>query len=772
MRLVVLGLIPFTVTAAGAEGATSATSRRPSPSAATTPEPPLEARAAIRRLFGTDTARRVVVTISGAESGRYDLGVAKGVVSVRAGSPVAAIRGVYAYLNKHGYASVSWEGKRVQLPRMLPDTHSTAQTALYRHRLYLNTCTYGYTTPFWDWSRWEREIDWMAANGIDMPLALEGQESVWQDLWRDEGLSDSELQSYFSGPAFLPWQRMGNIEGHAGPLPQHWIDTKRTLQRNILKRMRALGMAPILPGFAGYVPKAFAEKHPKSRIYRMRAWEGFHETYWLDPADPLFAKLSAKFIRHYTSTYGPGSLYLADAFNEMVPPISEDGTDARAQSYGDSTANKAAAEAVAASVSPAVRHSRLAAYGERLYRSIADAAPGATWVMQGWLFGADKRFWTDDSIAAFLSRVPDKGMMVLDIGNDRYPDIWRRTKAFDGKWWTFGYVHNYGGSNPVYGDLDFYRRDMIGALKDPNAGRLEGFGMFPEGLHSNSIVYAQAYDMANGDGGASLDAWLGRYVLARYGKASSATLAGWRDIAKSTYTTRYWTPRWWETRAGAYLFFKRPIADIGAYPIAPGDRTGLRRGIKALLHDAEHLKSEPLYVHDLIDLSRHYASLQIDEQVKAAVAAYRRRDIAGGDAAAAAMRDTAIRIDDLLGAQPEQLASWLAMASAYGTTTEDKRLYVANAKLQVSRWGGEGNLADYASKAWQGMYRGYYLPRWTMFLDGMRASALAGRTFDEAAMLQRIRIWEADWARDPTVPLRRRPADPVAGVRQLMDGLR
>jgi alpha-N-acetylglucosaminidase len=27
----------------------------------------------------------------------------------------------------------------------------------------------------WDWERWEREIDWMALNGINLPLAFTGQ---------------------------------------------------------------------------------------------------------------------------------------------------------------------------------------------------------------------------------------------------------------------------------------------------------------------------------------------------------------------------------------------------------------------------------------------------------------------------------------------------------------------------------------------------------------------------------------------------------------------
>ena len=84
--------------------------------------------------------------------------------------------------------------------------------------------------------------------------------------------------------------------------------------------MRDLGMTPILPAFAGYVPKAFAEAHPKARIYKMRSWEGFEGTYWLDPSDPLFAPLAKRFLQLYTAEYGPGQYYLADAFNEMVPP--------------------------------------------------------------------------------------------------------------------------------------------------------------------------------------------------------------------------------------------------------------------------------------------------------------------------------------------------------------------------------------------------------------------------------------------------------------------
>ena len=696
----------------------------------------------------------------------YQVRVRKGRLRVEGSSPVAVVRGTYAYLNQLGLLAVSWEGNRVAPIRALADYRGPRVESPFLSRAYLNTCTYGYTTPWWTWARWEREIDWMAAHGVDMPLALEGQEYVWRALWREQGLDDATIGQSLSGAPFLPWQRMGNIEGYRAPLQPGWIEKKHQLQRRILGRMRALGMTPILPAFAGYVPKAFADRHPEARIYRMRAWEGFHETYWLDPSDPLSAKLAARFIQLYRAAYGPGDHYLADAFNEMVPPIADDGSDARAASYGDSTANKAPSQSV--SVPTDVRDRRLAVYGERLYRSITAAAPGAIWVMQGWLFGADKKFWTPDAIAAFLSRVPDKGMLILDIGNDRYPGVWRDTQAFDGKPWVYGYVHNYGGSNPVYGDLQFYRDDVGAALANPGRGRLSGFGLFPEGLHTNSIVYEEAYDLAWANGGGSLDEWLTRYTRARYGRTSPAVLAAWRDVVAGAYQTRYWTPRWWKDRAGAYLFFKRPSLDGDLYPDAPGDPTQLRRGLGGLLAQASLLQNSPLYRFDLVEFTRHYASLRLDDALRHAIASYKAGDVALGDKSAGQVRRLALGIDHLIGAQPESLAGWIADARAYADTPAEVKAYVENAKAQVTIWGGEGNLGDYASKAWAGMYVHYYLPRWTLFLDALRAAAVAGKPLDEAATRQALIAWEKRWVADDAVYRPAQPKDPVAEARTLM----
>ena len=95
------------------------------------------------------------------------------------------------------------------------------------------------------------------------------------------GLSDQDLADHFAGPAFLPWQRMGNMESFGGPLPPSWHQFTRSLQHQILERMRNLGMTPVLPAFAGHVPKALVQKYPQVNVTK-QSWNHFPPTYLLD----------------------------------------------------------------------------------------------------------------------------------------------------------------------------------------------------------------------------------------------------------------------------------------------------------------------------------------------------------------------------------------------------------------------------------------------------------------------------------------------------------
>ena len=100
---------------------------------------------------------------------------------------------------------------------------------------------------------------------------------------------------------------------YAKGLPQSWIDGQWKLQREILARMRAFGMKPVLPGFQGNVPLAMHYKYPSANISRvgkpanaLRA--AFACAAWIDALDPLFTKLSdacAPRCRGMVSETGP-----------------------------------------------------------------------------------------------------------------------------------------------------------------------------------------------------------------------------------------------------------------------------------------------------------------------------------------------------------------------------------------------------------------------------------------------------------------------------------
>ena len=94
--------------------------------------------------------------------------------------------GLNWYLKNCCNVTVSWYAyEPVQYPETMPAVAEPIRVeAAVKDRFFLNYCTYGYTMPWWKWDDWERLIDWMALNGINMPLANTGQEAIWQTVWK------------------------------------------------------------------------------------------------------------------------------------------------------------------------------------------------------------------------------------------------------------------------------------------------------------------------------------------------------------------------------------------------------------------------------------------------------------------------------------------------------------------------------------------------------------------------------------------------------------
>jgi alpha-N-acetylglucosaminidase len=53
---------------------------------------------------------------------------------------------------------------------------------------------------------------------------------------------------------------------------------------------------------------------------------------------------------------------------------------------------------------------------------------------------------------------------------------------------------------------------------------------------------------------------------------------------------------------------------------------------------------------------------------------------------------------------------------------EERRSYEYNARNQITLWGPNGEIRDYANKQWSGVVADYFKPRWELFLKALEKS--------------------------------------------------
>ena len=238
-------------------------------------------------------------------------------VAVSGNSYVNIAVGLNWYLKYYAGIHLSWNGMTAELPDVLPpvtrkERHETDLTLRYD----FNYCTYSYTMAFWDWTRWEQEIDWMALHGINLPLAAVGQECVWRNMLLRLGYTKEEAGRFIAGPAFLAWWAMNNLEGWGGPLPDSWYAQQEELQKKILKRMKEYGIRPVLPGYSGMVPNNAGEKLGLD-VAKPELWNGFTRPAFLLPTDGRFAEIAALYYEEQEKLFGKADYYSMDPFHEV-----------------------------------------------------------------------------------------------------------------------------------------------------------------------------------------------------------------------------------------------------------------------------------------------------------------------------------------------------------------------------------------------------------------------------------------------------------------------
>lgn len=659
------------------------------------------AKGVIQRLIG-DRANEIEFQTIPAENGfdSFEITAKNGKLHIGGSSTVAICYGFNTYLKEACHSMVTWSGRNLNIPAIWPE-YEKKQSSPYKYRYYLNVCTFGYTTPYWDWTRWENELDWMALHGINMPLASVASEAIAEKVWMKLGLKKNEIREFFTAPAYLPWHRMGNLNSWDGPFSDAWQEGQLKLQHQIISRMRELGFEPIAPAFAGFVPEAFMEKYPELKVKRLK-WGGFPEknnAFVLPPDSPFFEKIGSMFIQEWEKEFGKNTYYLSDSFNEMELPIPENDKEGK--------------------------YKLLEGYGESIYKSIVAGNPDAVWVTQGWTFGYQHKFWDKPSLQALLRKVPDDKMVIIDLAND-YPKwiwhtdlTWKVHEGFYGKNWIYCYTPNFGGKTPLTGELEMYASNSVDALRSPYRNKLIGFGWAPEGIENNEVIYELLADMSWSEQKIELDKWLAGYCNGRYGGYPPKMQKAWTLLRQSAYSSLYSYTRFlWQTVVPDQR--RKSFIDTGdKFMIA----------VESFLECSDELKNSELYRNDAIEFSALYLSAKADIYYKSALKAdsLGQKNLTKESLKKAV--DLLLNIDRLLASHPSyRLETWVDYARKQGTTIVEKQKYEANAKRLITTWGGFQ--ADYSARIWSGLIKDYYIPRISMHLKDKNAD---------------IRNWEENW---------------------------
>ena len=653
------------------------------------------------------------------DSDVYELESKDGQVIIRGNNANSMAVGLNHYLKYYCHVSVSWYlDDRIQMPVQLPAIpEKIRQTARCNNRFMLNYCTFGYTMPWWKWADWEHFIDWMALNGINMPLAITGEEAVWYNVWKKFGLSDTQIRSYFTGPAFLPWHRMANIDHWGGPLPMSWINGQLKLQQQILQRERALGMKPVLPAFAGHVPEVLKSKYANAKITSLGEWAGFdkkYQSYFLDPFDPLFNKIQKEFLAEQTRLFGTDHVYGTDPFNEVTPPSWE-------PDY-------------------------LASVSKTIYNSMQASDPQAKWLQMSWIFYFQREHWTNPRIEAFLKAVPQDKMILLDYYCDN-TEVWKMTDKFFGQPYLWCYLGNFGSNTMITGNINETEQRMENAFV--NGGKnMWGVGSTLEGFGVNPVILEYVFEKAWSTGAVNTEQWVGDWSARRSGKTNKDAEEAW-EVMRNKILVQH------GALGQGTLTNARPSLTRGDWPANPQIDYDNRDLLKVwqLLNKGAESNSPDVYKYDMVNIGRQVLGNYFKVVRDRFAAAYNQHDLKQLDESGREMMQIIHDMDALLATHSSfLLGKWIKDARSFGINAQEKDYFENDARTILTTWGAQGDvLTDYANRNLSGLMNGYYGKRWEMFIADITASAKNNTPFDQKAFDNKSFAFEWNWNQEKNI---------------------
>ncbi|MBS4824626.1 MAG: alpha-N-acetylglucosaminidase [Bacteroides sp.] len=630
-------------------------------------------------------SKKFIIQVKKGQSDFFELDQKGDKVVIRGNNYVNIATGLNWYLKYYAGIHLSWNSMTAELPESLPKVSTPVRKETNLSLRYdFNYCTYSYTMAFWDWKRWEKEIDWMALHGINLPLAVVGQECVWKNMLEKLGYTKEEINKFIAGPAFLAWWAMNNLEGWGGPNPDSWYTQQEVLQKKILKRMREYGIEPVFPGYSGMVPHD-ANKKLGLNVTEPALWNGFTRPAFLLPTDSRFNEIASLYYKELEKLFGKANYYSMDPFHELEDAGSVD----------------------------------FDAAGKAVLKAMKDVNPKATWVIQG---------WTENPRPEMIKNLNNGDILILDLFSEcrpmwGIPSIWKREKGYEQHDWLFCMIENFGGNVGLHGRMDQLLNNFYLTKNNPLAAHLKGIGLTMEGSENNPVMFELMCELPWRPEKFTKEEWLKDYLFARYGVRDEKITQAWSILADGIYNCPFGN-----NQQGPHesIFCGRPgLNNFQASSWSKMqnyyDPTSTEAAARLMLEVADKYKGNNNFEYDLVDIVRQSLSDRGRIVYNQTIADFKSFDKKSFAAHSQEFLNILLAQNRLLGTRSEfRVGRWIEQARNLGTTPEEKDLYEWNARVQITTWGNrvcanDGGLRDYAHKEWNGLLKDFYYKRWAAY---------------------------------------------------------
>ena len=692
--------------------------------------------ALLNRVGGNGAADKfeIVIDANLAENGQdvFVITSQNGKPCIKGNTQLSVTTGINWYLNHHAHINLTWNNLTTDLSQVtLPvPAGEEKHVSSAKYRYDFNTCTFSYSMAFWTWERWQQEIDWMALHGVNAPLNLVGLEVVTRNFLEELGVSETDIDNYIAGPGFMAWFAMNNLEGWGGTInssstgvqmngnPDWWYTRQEQLCRNMLQRMRELGMQPVIPGFSGQIPNSLSNYSisgfSSSDVINGGTWAGgYTRPDILKPFTDSYKNLASVYYKHLEDVMGVSEFYSMDPFHE-----------------GNSLPSGITADNTWPQIMAELDNYYVNVSKENLTKYSAPEKP--KWIIQKW------QNLPPGDVFSTMSGYPEYKERF--IGLDLFADnIYAGNAAFwQGQFYAgcpyvYCMLHNFGGRSGMHGRLETTMDGYFQALAKGN--NCQGIGATPEGIETNPILYDMLFELPWMDPAKrpTADEWLADYAHARYGvdnETAPKALSALKNLKKSV-----WDCKVNQQGTSEAVILARPNWTVSK--VSSWSTSAIYWDTQDVLQAADELSAIKdvvtanggqdgiaNYNYDFIDVVRQAMVDYAAELLPLIKAAHDKGDNTEYTRLYQLYLQLMLDLDAMLSYDENfKLERWTSLArniadEVGGTTENDRNWLEWNARTQVTVWSkGDTDLHDYSNRCWAGLIKDFHYKRWKHFFE-------------------------------------------------------